>query len=40
MAIFYDTHAHLDYHEFAADFPQILERAHAAGITKMVSIGT
>lgn len=40
MAIFYDTHAHLDYPEFAADFPQILERAHAAGITKMISIGT
>ncbi len=40
MAIFYDTHAHLDYPEFAADFPQILERAHTAGITKMISIGT
>jgi TatD DNase family protein len=40
MAIFYDTHAHLDYPEFAADFQQILERAHAAGITKMISIGT
>jgi len=40
MAIFYDTHAHLDYPEFAADFPQVIERAHAAGITKMISIGT
>ncbi len=40
MATFYDTHAHLDYPEFAADFPQLIERAHAAGITKMVSIGT
>ncbi|MEO6033820.1 MAG: TatD family hydrolase [Verrucomicrobiota bacterium] len=40
MAIFYDTHAHLDYPEFAPDFPQILERAHAAGIAKIISIGT
>ena len=40
MAIFYDTHAHLDYPDYAADFPQVIERAHAAGITKMISIGT
>ena len=40
MAIFYDTHAHLDYPEFAADFLQVIERAHAAGITKIISIGT
>jgi TatD DNase family protein len=40
MAIFYDTHAHLDYPDFAADLPQIIERAHAAGITKIISIGT
>jgi TatD DNase family protein len=40
MFSFYDTHAHLDYPEFAADFPQLLERARTAGITKMISIGT
>ena len=40
MATFYDTHAHLDYKDFAGDFPQILERAAAAGITRMISIGT
>src|SRR5882757_5963780 len=40
MAIFYDTHAHLDYPDFAADLPQIIERAQAAGITKIISIGT
>jgi TatD DNase family protein len=40
MAVFFDTHAHLDYPEFAADFPQILERAQAAGITRIISIGT
>ena len=40
MATFYDTHAHLDYPDFAGDFPQMLERAHAAGITKLVAVGT
>lgn len=38
--MFYDTHAHLDYPDFAADLPQVIERAHAAGISKMISIGT
>jgi TatD DNase family protein len=40
MEIFYDTHAHLDYPDFAVDFPQILERAEAAGISRLISIGT
>ncbi|MBI3849026.1 MAG: TatD family hydrolase [Verrucomicrobia bacterium] len=40
MATFYDTHAHLDYPDFAADLPQVIERARAAGITKIISIGT
>ena len=40
MANFYDTHAHLDYPDFQADFPQVVERAQAAGITKLISIGT
>jgi TatD DNase family protein len=40
MPNFYDTHAHLDYPDFAADFPQIVERAAAAGITRLISIGT
>lgn len=38
--MFYDTHAHLDYPDFAPDFAAMLERAHAAGITKIISIGT
>jgi TatD DNase family protein len=37
---FYDTHAHLDYPDFAADLPQVIERAGAAGISKLISIGT
>ena len=40
MPTFYDTHAHLDYPEYQPDFAQVLERAHAAGITRMLSIGT
>jgi TatD DNase family protein len=37
---FYDTHAHLDYPDFARDLPQVIERAQAAGISKLISIGT
>ena len=40
MSIFYDTHAHLDYPDYADDLPESIERAQAAGITKIVSIGT
>jgi TatD DNase family protein len=40
MPIFYDTHAHLDYPEFAADFSELLDRANTAGITRLISIGT
>ena len=38
--MFYDTHAHLDYPDFAPDFDALLDRARAAGITKIISIGT
>ncbi len=40
MATFYDTHAHLDYPDFANDLPQVLERAAAAGIAKLIAVGT
>ena len=40
LAIFYDTHAHLAYPDFAAELPEILERAQRAGIQKIISIGT
>ena len=40
MAIFYDTHEHLDYPDYAADLPDVIERARTAGITKIISIGT
>src|SRR4051812_21004050 len=40
MAIFYDTHAHLDYPDFRPDFADVLSRARDAGIRKLISIGT
>ncbi len=40
MAIFYDTHAHLDYPEFESDFADVLSRARGAGIVKIICIGT
>jgi TatD DNase family protein len=40
MAIFYDTHAHLDYDEYKPDFAEVLARAQNASITKIISIAT
>ncbi len=37
---FYDTHAHLGYPDFADELPQIVARAEAAGIVKIITIGT
>ena len=35
-----DTHAHLDDDRFADDLPAVLDRAAAAGIVRVVTIGT
>ena len=40
MPTFFDTHAHLDYPDFAQDLSELVERAHAAGIERIISIGT
>ena len=40
MPVFFDTHAHLDYPEYEKDFAEVLARAEAAGITKIISIAT
>ena len=40
MAVFYDTHAHLDYDDYQPDFGDVLARAQAAGVTKIISIAT
>ena len=39
MEAFCDTHAHLDFPDFAADLDGVLERARAAGIDRIVTIG-
>lgn len=36
----FDTHAHLHFPDFADDLPEILERARAAGVRRLVTIGT
>lgn len=35
-----DTHAHLDYPDFADDFSAMLDRAKEAGISRIITIGT
>lgn len=35
-----DSHTHLDSAEFASDQAACIERAHAAGVTRMLTIGT
>jgi TatD DNase family protein len=40
MAVFYDTHAHLDYPDLQADFADVLARAKEAGITRLISVAT
>jgi len=35
-----DTHAHLDYPDFEADFDDVLARATEAGVTRILTIGT
>ncbi len=35
-----ETHAHLDYPDFANDFDEVLDRAAEAGVTRIVTIGT
>lgn len=39
MAIFYDTHAHLDDGSFRRDLPDVLQRAQGAGISRIITIG-
>jgi TatD DNase family protein len=35
-----ETHAHLDYPDFAPDFDDVLRRAVEAGVTRIITIGT
>ncbi len=38
--VFYDTHAHLDYPDYAQDLEQVIDRAREAGIATIICIGT
>ena len=40
MAIFYDTHAHLDDPKYQTDLEPVIERATRAGISRIIAIGT
>jgi TatD DNase family protein len=35
-----ETHAHLDYPDFATDFDDVLRRANESGVTRIITIGT
>lgn len=35
-----DSHCHLDFPDFAGELPEILARAHAAGVRRMVTVCT
>ena len=35
-----DTHAHLDFSDFAADLDEVIRRAHRAGVKRIITIGT
>jgi TatD DNase family protein len=35
-----ETHAHLDYPDFATDFDDVIQRANEAGVTRIITIGT
>ncbi len=38
--VFFDTHAHLHFPEFAADLSAVLDRAREAGVRFILTIGT
>ena len=40
MPMLIETHAHLDYPDFAPDFDEVLRRATEAGVTRIITIGT
>ena len=40
MSTFIDTHAHLDFPDFDTDREAVIARAAAAGITRIITIGT
>lgn len=39
VAMIIDTHAHLMFDQFAQEVPEVIERARAAGVEKIINIG-
>ena len=35
-----DSHCHLDFPDFQSELPEVIARAHAAGVSRMVTICT
>lgn len=40
MPPFYDTHCHIDFPNFSEDIADVVDRARAAGIAKIICVGT
>ena len=38
--MFVDSHAHIDGPEFDADREEVIQRAHAAGVSGILNVGT
>src|SRR4030095_15116152 len=38
--MFVDSHTHIDGHEFDADREEVIQRAHAAGVSAILNVGT
>ena len=38
--MFIDSHAHIDGHEFDSDREEVIQRAHAAGVSVILNVGT
>jgi len=38
--MFIDSHAHIDGHEFDADREEVIQRAHSAGVSVILNVGT
>ena len=38
--MFIDSHAHIDGHEFDADREEVIQRAHSAGVSLILNVGT
>lgn len=35
-----DVHCHLNFHSFTEDYDEVIKRAHSAGVTRIINVGT